>query len=203
MNATELAKKQCVPCRGGTAPLSAEQANAYLAAVPEWRLSADGKQIARTFTFKDFVQAMKFVNKVSDVAEAQGHHPDIHIHWTKVWVYEEGGAKKLVGFREVQSGSGYGRSSPLEAHFGLGKTLAATYRVEVYFPAAKKRIVKEKVKPIVGGFESEPREGAAMLGNGLAAADRTWPSIPRSAGSPVRGRAATNTRLRIMTQARC
>src|SRR2546428_11616078 len=84
MNATELAKKQCVPCRGGTAPLSAEQANAYLAAVPEWRLSADGKQIARTFTFKDFIQAMKFVNKVADVAEAQGHHPDIHIHWNKV-----------------------------------------------------------------------------------------------------------------------
>jgi hypothetical protein len=65
----------------------------------------------------------------------------------KVWVYAEGGAKKLVGFREVQSGSGYGRSSPLEAHFGLGKTPAASYRVEVYFPAAKKRIVKENVKP--------------------------------------------------------
>jgi len=49
--------------------------------VPQWTVSADGKRIARTFTFKDFVQAMKFVNKVADVAEAQGHHPDIHIHW--------------------------------------------------------------------------------------------------------------------------
>jgi len=95
MNATELAKKQCVPCRGGTPPLSAEQAKAYLAAVPEWRLSANGKQIARTFTFKDFVQAMKFVNKVADVAEEQGHHPDIDIHWNKVelvlWTHSIGG----------------------------------------------------------------------------------------------------------------
>jgi len=95
MNATELSKKQCVPCRGGTPPLSAEQAKGYLAAVPEWRLSADSKQIARTFTFKDFVQAMKFVNKVADVAEEQGHHPDIDIHWNKVelvlWTHSIGG----------------------------------------------------------------------------------------------------------------
>ena len=95
MNANELAKQKCVPCRGGTPPLSAEQVKAYLAAVPEWRVSADGKQIARTFTYKDFIQAMKFVNKVAEVAEEQGHHPDIHIHWNKVelvlWTHSIGG----------------------------------------------------------------------------------------------------------------
>jgi len=95
MNANELAQKKCVPCRGGTSPLSAEQAKPYLAAVPEWRVSADGKQIARTFTYKDFIQAMKFVNKVAEVAEEQGHHPDIHIHWNKVelvlWTHSIGG----------------------------------------------------------------------------------------------------------------
>ena len=95
MNANELAQKKCVPCRGGTPPLSTEQAKAYLAAVPEWRVSADGKQIARTFTYKDFIQAMKFVNKVAGVAEEQGHHPDIHIHWNKVelvlWTHSIGG----------------------------------------------------------------------------------------------------------------
>jgi len=95
MNANELAQKKCVPCRGGTPPLSAEQAKAYLAAVPEWRVSADGKQISRTFTYKDFIQAMKFVNKVAEVAEEQGHHPDIHIHWNKVelvlWTHSIGG----------------------------------------------------------------------------------------------------------------
>ena len=95
MNANELAQKKCVPCRGGTPPLSAEQAKTYLGAVPEWRVSADGKQISRTFTYKDFIQAMKFVNKVAEVAEEQGHHPDIHIHWNKVelvlWTHSIGG----------------------------------------------------------------------------------------------------------------
>ena len=65
----------------------------------------------------------------------------------KVWAYAEGAPKKLVGFRHVQWGSGYGRCSPLEAHFGLGKRPASSYRVEVYFPATRKRIVREKVRP--------------------------------------------------------
>ena len=95
MNPTELAQKQCVPCRGGTPPLPADKVKEYLAAVPQWTISADGKRISRTFTLKDFVEAMKFVNKVADVAEAQGHHPDIHIHWNKVeldlWTHAIGG----------------------------------------------------------------------------------------------------------------
>jgi len=95
MNANELAKQKCVPCRGSTPPLTADKVKAYLVAVPQWSLSADGKRISRTFTFKDFVQAMKFVNKVADVAEEQGHHPDIHIHWNKVelelWTHAIGG----------------------------------------------------------------------------------------------------------------
>jgi hypothetical protein len=54
---------------------------------------------------------------------------------------------KLVGFRQVQSGSGYCRCSPLEAHVGLGKSAAAAYRVEVFFPATKTRVVKENATP--------------------------------------------------------
>jgi 4a-hydroxytetrahydrobiopterin dehydratase len=95
MNASELAGKTCVPCRAGTPPLGAEQVRAYVAALPKWVVSADGKRIGRTFTFKDFVEAMKFVNKVAEVAESQGHHPDIHIHWNKVelelWTHAIGG----------------------------------------------------------------------------------------------------------------
>ncbi len=95
MNPTELAQKRCVPCRGGTPSLPAEKVKEYLGAVPQWTVAADGKRISRTFTFKDFVQAMKFVNKVADVAEGQGHHPDIHIHWNKVdlelWTHAIGG----------------------------------------------------------------------------------------------------------------
>ncbi len=54
---------------------------------------------------------------------------------------------RLVGYRQIQSGAGYGRCSPLEAHFGLGKKPAETYRVEVVFPVGKKKVVKEGVKP--------------------------------------------------------
>jgi hypothetical protein len=60
---------------------------------------------------------------------------------------EDGGRRRLVGFRHVQSGTGYCRCSPLEAHFGLGKSPAAGYTVEVFFPATKKRVVKKDVKP--------------------------------------------------------
>ena len=55
--------------------------------------------------------------------------------------------KTLVGTRHIQAGAGYGRSSPLEAHFGLGQKPAANYRVEVYFPATKTLVVKESIEP--------------------------------------------------------
>jgi hypothetical protein len=58
-----------------------------------------------------------------------------------------GEAKKLVGTRAIQSGAGYGRSSPLEAHFGLGRKPSESYRIEIIFPATKKVVVKEDVKP--------------------------------------------------------
>jgi 4a-hydroxytetrahydrobiopterin dehydratase len=62
--------------------LSTEKIKAALAAVPEWRQS--GNAIVRTFQFKDFPAAMKFVNAAADLAEAAGHHPDIDIRWNRV-----------------------------------------------------------------------------------------------------------------------
>jgi hypothetical protein len=64
----------------------------------------------------------------------------------KVTVYPENEPTRRVGFRQIQSGSGYGRCSPLEAHFGLGKKPVASYRVEVLFPRGK-RCVVPGVKP--------------------------------------------------------
>ncbi len=65
----------------------------------------------------------------------------------QVTVYTSGATRtRLVGFRQIQSGSGYGRCSPLEAHFGLGKA-ASVYRVEVFFPATRTRVVREHVTP--------------------------------------------------------
>jgi hypothetical protein len=61
-----------------------------------------------------------------------------------------GGGKQLVGYRQIHSGSGYCRCSPLEAHFGLGKTPAATYRVEVWFPVSRRVVVRDNVRPAQG-----------------------------------------------------
>ncbi len=58
-------------------------------------VSADGKKIARKFEFKDFQESMRFVNRVAEVAEAEGHHPDMHIFYNKVnlelWTHAAGG----------------------------------------------------------------------------------------------------------------
>jgi 4a-hydroxytetrahydrobiopterin dehydratase len=92
----DLAKGKCVPCEGsGEKKLEPAQVQAYLPQVPDWKLSKDGQSISRKFKFEDFVPAMKFVNKVADLAEAEGHHPDFHIHWNKVelvlWTHALGG----------------------------------------------------------------------------------------------------------------
>ena len=76
-----LAKKQCVPCQGGIPPLTRDEAEEYLEQVSEWTLSEDAKMIRRTFKFKNFVSALDFVNRVGDLAEQEGHHPDITFGW--------------------------------------------------------------------------------------------------------------------------
>src|SRR5947209_1393000 len=85
-----LAAKHCVPCEAGTPPLPIEEARAMLDQVPGWELMepAEGEagvpMLVRRFRFKDFAEAMAFVNRVADLAEAEGHHPDIHISWNRV-----------------------------------------------------------------------------------------------------------------------
>lgn len=64
--------------------MSREEAEKYLPRVSDWKLSDDAKTISKTFTRKDFREAMVFVNKVADLAEEEGHHPDIHISWNTV-----------------------------------------------------------------------------------------------------------------------
>ena len=76
-----LEQKRCTPCRGGVAPLDGAAARAYLSHRPDWQLAADAKRIERAFRFKTFAQALTFVNAVGELAEAEGHHPDIHFGW--------------------------------------------------------------------------------------------------------------------------
>lgn len=79
-----LKSKKCVPCEGGTPPLTREESEKLLSQIPDWEIFGN-KKIVRDFRFKDFKAAMGFVNKVAELAEAEGHHPDILIHgWNKV-----------------------------------------------------------------------------------------------------------------------
>jgi len=95
INAEGLAAKSCVPCRGGIPPLSEAKARELVADTPGWRLEESATRLTRRFEFRDFVEAMKFVNRVADVAEQEGHHPDIAIHWNRVdltlWTHKIGG----------------------------------------------------------------------------------------------------------------
>ena len=82
----DLAQKKCVACEGDAAPLSPMEATALLGHLKGWELARDFKKISKTFKFKDFVQAMEFAKKITPVAEAEGHHPDLTIGWGKVAV---------------------------------------------------------------------------------------------------------------------
>ncbi|MFM8275166.1 MAG: 4a-hydroxytetrahydrobiopterin dehydratase [Gemmata sp.] len=79
VSAAELTAKKCTACEGHTPPFTAEQIAAHLPAVPEWKLSDDGTHIRRKYRLKDFVAALAFVNRVGELAEAEDHHPDLHL----------------------------------------------------------------------------------------------------------------------------
>ena len=79
--AAKLVDKTCAPCRGGIPPLTASVAKELLAEAPAWTLAADAHEIERTFRFPNFQKAMAFVVKIGELAEAEGHHPDIRFGW--------------------------------------------------------------------------------------------------------------------------
>ncbi len=80
----DLLNKKCVPCEGGTKPMTKEESQKYLAEVLGWGVIEDGKKISKEFVFPDFVQAIRFIDKIAEIAEQEGHHPDLHIFYNKV-----------------------------------------------------------------------------------------------------------------------
>lgn len=71
-----LQNKHCKPCEGETPPLSALEAKDLIKEVSNWTIEGD-KKLEKTLAFKNFREALSFVNKVGEIAEAEGHHPDI------------------------------------------------------------------------------------------------------------------------------
>ena len=77
---SDLASKTCVPCRGGTPPLKGEEFDDLRWQVPEWEV-VEEHHLRRRFRFKNFREALDFVNRVGELAEEQGHHPDVSFGW--------------------------------------------------------------------------------------------------------------------------
>jgi len=87
-----LADQQCIPCRGGVPPLPRDRIDALLGQLESgWTLTPQG-HLLRTYEFRDFAAAMAFANRVGDIAEAQGHHPDLHVGWgrcgVEIWTHK-------------------------------------------------------------------------------------------------------------------
>lgn len=83
---SELAKKKCIPCEGGVAPLTRKEAEGLLKELDGWMLIDDAKLLAKSFRFKNFVETMRFVNSIADIAEAEGHHPDLSVSYNTLGV---------------------------------------------------------------------------------------------------------------------
>ena len=81
---SDLTAKQCVPCRGGVPPLAGAELAALARELGDAWQVVDGHHLERTFPFPDFKSALAFTNRVGELAEAEGHHPDIHLAWGKV-----------------------------------------------------------------------------------------------------------------------
>jgi len=80
-----LSSRRCAPCEGKTDPLPAETVRALLKEIPGWTLTLDCQRIRREWRVRDFLAGMDFFRRVAEVAEAEDHHPDLH----------------LVGYRDV------------------------------------------------------------------------------------------------------
>lgn len=81
---SDLAEKKCIPCSVGTPPLKGDLLKSYMEKISEeWKL-VEEHHLERKFKFNDFREALNFTNVVGELAENEGHHPDLHLSWGKV-----------------------------------------------------------------------------------------------------------------------
>ncbi len=76
-----LSKKKCEPCSGNTGKLNFTEIADYLSELNEWSVNDNQDMIFKKFKFKSFKLALSFTNKIGDIAEFEGHHPDISLGW--------------------------------------------------------------------------------------------------------------------------
>ncbi len=81
---SDLADKKCIPCEGGIPPFDVNEIHKYLKKVDGWDVKEDDSKnfyLIKEFKFENFIKSQNFVNKVSVIAEEEGHHPDIFFGW--------------------------------------------------------------------------------------------------------------------------
>jgi 4a-hydroxytetrahydrobiopterin dehydratase len=93
-----LVQKTCTPCRGGIPPLSRHEAERFQAHTPAWGLEDEARRMQRSFRFRNFREALSFVGQVGELAETEGHHPDISFGWGYATVSLS--TKKIKGLHE-------------------------------------------------------------------------------------------------------
>jgi len=81
-----LASRSCVPCQGGVAPLAGAELDRLAHELGAGWQVVDGHHLEKEFRFGNFVDALAFTNRVGQLAEEQGHHPDLQLSWGKVRV---------------------------------------------------------------------------------------------------------------------
>ncbi len=79
----DLLNKKCIPCEVGGAPMDTNAIAIFIRDLKDWKVIENTK-ISKDFIFKNFKESMIFINQVADLAEGEGHHPDIHVYYNKV-----------------------------------------------------------------------------------------------------------------------
>ncbi len=81
MENNNLSQGICEPCSGNTPKLSFQEISKYLSQLNDWTVNDNQEMIFKKFKFNNFTKALNFTNKVGNLAEKEGHHPDISIGW--------------------------------------------------------------------------------------------------------------------------
>lgn len=88
---SDLSSRQCIPCRGGVPPLKGKELSSLLAELSGWEIIEE-HHLKKNFQFSNFREAQEFINRVGELAEEQGHHPDICFGWGRaeitIWTHK-------------------------------------------------------------------------------------------------------------------
>jgi 4a-hydroxytetrahydrobiopterin dehydratase len=80
---SDLSKKHCVACEGGAEPLNEKETKLMMTQVTDWQLDQSGKEISKTFKFKNYYETIAFVNSVAWISHREDHHPDLSVSYNK------------------------------------------------------------------------------------------------------------------------